>query len=250
VSDVHVEDQGKLLPFYLVCDVSYSMVESDALIAANDILPALSQALEKDPIIGDKVRFGLIDFSDHAQVLLPLCDLLDVDSLPTLEGRGGTSFKAAFDLLRTQIEHDVNLLKADGYKVHRPAVFFLSDGIPTDLDQEWRASYAALTEYDSSTGQGNRMYPNIIPFGLQGCDPAMLQQLIHPATGNQAMKMFLAEKDQTAASAVTKMAKLLVASVIQSGSNLAANGTGVQLPSASDVDDGIKVVEADDDPFL
>lgn len=250
MSDVHQDDQQKLLPFYLVCDVSWSMVESGALDACNQILPSLATALEKDPIICDKVRFGVIDFSDQAQVLLPLCDLLEQTTLPTLEGRGGTSFKAAFELVRAQIERDVNQLKADGFMVHRPAVFFLSDGVPTDHEYEWRAAYSALTEFDKTTQQGFRMYPNIIPFGLAGADPQMLQQLIHPSTGTGAMRMFLAEQDQTAASAVTKMARLLVASVLQSGTGLAGGGTGIVLPTADEVDEGIKAIEADEDIFL
>jgi uncharacterized protein YegL len=250
MSDVRQDDQAKLLPFYLVCDVSWSMVESNALDACNQILPSLTAALEKDPIICDKVRFGVIDFSDTAQVLLPLCDLLEQSTLPNFEGRGGTSFKAAFELLRTQIERDVNQLKADGFMVHRPAVFFLSDGVPTDLQADWEAAFAELTRFDKATGQGFRMYPNIIPFGLVGADPQMLQQLIHPSSGPQAMRMFLMEKDESAASAVTKMAKLLVASVLQSGSGLAGGGTGIVLPTAAEVDDGIKVIEADEDIFL
>lgn len=59
-----------------------SRVESGALEEANKILPSLVQALEKDPIICDKVRFGVIDFSDDARVALPLCDLLEQTSLP------------------------------------------------------------------------------------------------------------------------------------------------------------------------
>ena len=118
------DDKAKLLPFYLVCDVSHSMVESGALTEANNILPSLVQALEKDPIICDKVRFGVMDFSDDARMVLPLCDLSAQTTLPALTVRGGTSFGAAFRLLRTQLETDVAQLRADGYKVHRPAVFF------------------------------------------------------------------------------------------------------------------------------
>lgn len=246
--DVPQDDKAKLLPFYLVCDVSYSMVESGALEEANHILPALVQALEKDPIICDKVRFGVIDFSDDARVLLPLCDLLEQTSLPALEGRKNTSYKAAFELLKGEIERNVNQLKADGYAVHRPAVFFLSDGAPTDPEPEWQAAFQALTAYDKASGQGNRMYPNIIPFGLQGCDPQMLQQLIHPKTPpERAMRLFLAEQDQTPASAVTKMAKLLVASVIQSSTGLAQGSNGIVLPKP---EEGLKSYGADDDVFL
>ena len=246
--DTPQDDQAKRLPFYLVCDVSYSMVESGALEECNRILPSLVQALEKDPIICDKVRFGVIDFSDDARVLLPLCDLLEQTSLPHLEGRKNTSYKAAFDLLKGEIERNVSQLKADGFQVHRPAVFFLSDGAPTDSEADWKASFDALTTYDKAAGTGNRMYPNIIPFGLQGCDPQVLQQVIHPKNPpERAMRLFLAEQDQTPASAVTKMAKLLVASVIQSGSGLAQGGTGIVLPKA---EDGVKSFGADDDVFL
>ncbi|MCB1254258.1 MAG: hypothetical protein M9891_00735 [Austwickia sp.] len=157
-SDAPQDDKAKLLPFYLVCDVSYSMVESGALEECNRILPSLVQALEKDPIICDKVRFGVIDFSDDARVLLPLCDLLEQTSLPNLVGRKNTSYKAAFDLLKAEIERNVTQLKADGYQVHRPAVFFLSDGAPTDPPAEWTASFEALTAYDKASGTGNRMY--------------------------------------------------------------------------------------------
>lgn len=242
------DDKAKLLPFYLVCDVSQSMVESGALQEANNILPSLVQALEKDPIISDKVRFGVVDFSDDARVVLPLVDLLEQTTLPLLEGRGRTSYKAAFDLLRTQIERDVNQLKADGYAVHRPAVFFLSDGAPTDPEPEWRAAFAALTQYDKASGQGNRMYPNIIPFGLQGADPRVLQMVIHPTNPpERAMRLFMADQDQTAASAVTKMAKMLVTSVIQSSTGLAQGSTGIVLPQE---EDGVKSYAADDDVFL
>ncbi|AKT52672.1 hypothetical protein ADJ73_08280 [Arsenicicoccus sp. oral taxon 190] len=178
------------------------MVESGALTEANNILPSLVQALEKDPIICDKVRFGVMDFSDDARMVLPLCDLLEQTTLPQLEGRGRTSYKAAFDLLRTQIERDVNQLKADGFAVHRPAVFFLSDGAPTDAEPDWKAAFAALTQYDKASGTGNRMYPNIIPFGLQGADPRILQEVIHPKNPpERAMRLFMADQDQTAASA-------------------------------------------------
>lgn len=246
--DQPVEDKAKLLPFYLVCDVSYSMVESGALTEANHILPSLVQALEKDPIISDKVRFGVIDFSDDARVILPLCDLLEQNSLPALEGRNRTSYKAAFELLKGEIERNVNQLKADGYQVNRPAVFFLSDGAPTDHESEWKAAFESLTAFDKASGTGNRMYPNIIPFGLQGADPQVLQQVIHPKNPpERATRLFMADQDQTPASAVTKMAKMLVASVIQSSTGMAQGGGGIVLPKA---DEGVKSYGADDDIFL
>ena len=79
---------AKLLPFYLVVDVSYSM-EGPKLESANRIMPQIVDALAQNPILSDKVRFGLIDFSDDAQVRVPLCDLLEPNLvLPALTVRG------------------------------------------------------------------------------------------------------------------------------------------------------------------
>ena len=251
MSDVSRDDQLKLLPCYLVCDVSASMESNNAIDAANQILPELVEALEKDPIICDKVRFGVIDFSDDASLVLPLCDLLEQQSLPQLTTRGGTSYRSAFEFLRKQIEQDVNILKADGYQVHRPAVFFLSDGSPTDPDGSWQSSFADLTNYDKASDTGFRMYPNFIPFGVADADPHIMKELIHPkAPKERAMKMFLADENQNAANAVAQMAKLLVQSVLKSGSGVAGGGGGIVLPEKADVDPGIIVVDADDDLYL
>jgi uncharacterized protein YegL len=65
-----VENIGaKLLPFYVVTDVSYSM-SGRKLDAANQILPRVVDALAQNPILSDKVRIGLVDFSDDAKVQL------------------------------------------------------------------------------------------------------------------------------------------------------------------------------------
>jgi len=242
-----LDDSQKLLPFYLLCDVSASMF--GVLDDVNQILPALTVALERDPIICDKIRFGVIDFSDDARLVLPLCELLDQETLPALSCRGGTNYGAAFDFLRSQLEQDVNTLKADGYLVHRPAVFFLSDGSPTDAESSWRSAFANLTQYDKQTDQGFAFYPNFIPFGLNGCDPRLLQQLIHPTQPKErSMKMFLQAENQGAAEAVTTMAKLLVNSVVKSGAGLAGAG-GIVLPEKGD-DLDVVIVEPDDDLYL
>lgn len=244
------EDKAKLLPFYLVIDVSWSM-DGDNLLAANEIVPTLVEVLAQNPILADKVRFGLIDFSDTAQVLLPLCDLLDPNlALPGLAVRGGTSYAAAFRALRKQIEQDVLQLKADNFSVHRPAVFFLSDGAPTDDDAEWRAAFAELTDYDRQTGTGFAMYPNMIPFGVANADPKVMQQLIHPATGMKQMRMFLMDKGNNPADAIRAMAEIMISSVLSSGMGVAGGASGVVLPDPSQLPSGVSSFASDDDDFL
>jgi uncharacterized protein YegL len=147
----------QILPFYVVCDQSYSM--TDHLDALNDGLAQLHAAVGTDPVVADKTRFCLIGFSGEAEVLQPLCRASDVVGLTDLTTQAATSFGEAFTLLRDTIENDVDELKSRGDQVYRPAVFFLSDGHPTD-HQTWPAAYERLIDPDWPAR------PNIIAFGI------------------------------------------------------------------------------------
>lgn len=234
-----MNEQGKLLPFYLVVDVSASM-SGPRLDAVNQIMPAVVDALAETPILADKVRFGLLDFGTDAQVRLPLCDPLDDDvTLPMLSVRGLTSFAEAFRLLRAEIESNVNQLKADGFLVHRPAVFFLSDGEPTDPVDDWQNAFRELTE-------GFPMYPNLVPCGVAQANPKTMQQLIHPAEGPKRMQMYLMDRGEDAAKAITQIAEILISSMIKSGESMAQGNSGLILPDKSQMPAGVSAYSADD----
>ncbi|MFD0575710.1 vWA domain-containing protein [Dactylosporangium darangshiense] len=219
-------------------DVSISM-QGSKLAAANNILPEIVDALAQQPILSDKVRFGLIDFSDDAGVRLPLCDLLDPGlALPGLSVRGGTSYSAAFTTLRHEMEANIAQLKGDGYVVHRPAVWFISDGAPTDPEPAWRQAFADLTTA--------KAYPNFIPCGVDQADLRVMGSLIHPSDGNKKMALYMMEKNTDPAKAITAMAEILISSMIQSGHSLAGGGTGTILPSKSSLPAGIKQYDPDD----
>lgn len=245
-------DRGKLLPFYLVVDVSWSMTEGDRLPSATRIMTSVLDALSKAPILSDKVRFALIDFSGDAQVRLPLCDLLSGDvQIPQLTARQtGTSYAAAFQLLRSEIESNVKQLRADGYAVHRPAVFFLSDGAPTDPTELWQAEFGALTDYDPTSKQGFSKFPNFVPCGVADADPQILRTLIHPSTGNKQMRMYLMDDGQDPGVAISKIAEILISSMLQSGVSIAQGGSGMILPVDDQVPAGITAHTADPDDFV
>jgi uncharacterized protein YegL len=229
-----VSDQGILLPFYLVVDVSYSMSGSK-LRTANNILPEVADALAKNPILNDKIRFGLIDFSDDARVVLPLCDVSTQSNLPGLTVRTGTNYGAAFRLLRTQTESDVAQLRMDGYKVHRPAVFFLSDGEPGD---NWKDDFDALTRYDPVTKQGFKYYPVIVPFGVEDADADVMRMLVHPRSKS---KLYMMRAGGDAAAAIKAMAEVLISSVLASGQSASTGKSGLVLPTAGQVPDDLDV---------
>jgi len=148
----------QILPFYIVCDESASMEYNGGIDAINNAIPELHAVIASDPLVDDKARICLITFSDDAEVLAPLSHASDIEEMPGVAAAGATSYGAVFRLLKSQIATDIALYRADGYKILRPAVFFITDGQPTD---DWEQDHQALT--DRST---NRQYPNIIAFGV------------------------------------------------------------------------------------
>lgn len=227
-----------VLPFYVVVDVSYSMTmpqknSADGrtpLQAGNDIVKEVKSALDVAPILSDKIRFSLVDFSDDAQVVIPMCDLsrVETNDIPVLAPRGGTSFAAAFTLLKQQISIDVAQLKADGHKVYRPAVFFLTDGEPSESDAVWKAAFSALTD------PSFKERPNVIPFGVADAQKTTLDQLVFP---QGKMRSFLAKGDDPSA-AIRQMSEKLIGSVLASANSIHSAGTsGGFILTEEDEDD-------------
>lgn len=224
--------KAKILPMYVVVDVSWSMSADGKIDAANGIIPSLQAALIENPTLSDLVRFALIDFSDDATVRLPLCDLSMARGAPVLSIRGGTSYAAAFRLLQKEIESNVQTLKGDQFAVHRPAVFFISDGEPTDDDGVWRRAFSSLTSYDKVTKSGFPYFPNFIPFGV-GNDVRkdLMQQLIFPTDRSKA---YFTKDGANPGEALRQMTEVLVMSTMLSGASVGANGPSFLLPEDSE----------------
>ncbi|MGB3442300.1 MAG: hypothetical protein WBA97_26450 [Actinophytocola sp.] len=193
----------QILPFYVVCDQSYSM--ADHLDALNDGLAQLHAAVGTDPVVADKTRFCLIGFAGIAEVLQPLCSPSDVVRLVGLASQAGTNFGEAFTLLREAISEDVARLKADAYQVYRPAVFFLSDGHPTD-PAAWPAAYERLTDPEW------RARPNIIAFGIGDADAATIGRI-------GTFQAFMSRGGVSPAAALHGFARALTTSVVHSVSD-------------------------------
>lgn len=196
----------ELLPFYVVCDVSASMREdgrSDAVTAA---VVATCDAIATNPVVADRTRFGVVAFAADAEVVLPLCDVSFLDALPVLRPRGLTNYGPAFVALRATIEQDVAQLAADGCRVFRPAVFFLTDGRPSDPPAAWRSALGRLRD----PGFGHR--PNIVAFGFGQCDPAVLREVATVAS-------YVASDVVSTAAAIGSFGTLLVESVVASGTS-------------------------------
>ncbi|WP_026422811.1 vWA domain-containing protein [Actinokineospora inagensis] len=152
------ENLGNVLPVYVVADESASM--GPVVGELNSGLAELHQALLREPMAAAKVRFTILGFADDVQVRLSLADLRTESALPVLTTRSTTSYGAAFGELLHRIPADIDALKSQGYSVYRPAVFFLTDGQPTD-EPAWRDPYERLVDKEITHAA-----PNIIACGI------------------------------------------------------------------------------------
>lgn len=209
------EQKQQVLPFYVVCDESYSMV--DEIDNLNNYLSELHEAIGADPVVSDKTRFCVIGFSDTAEVLLPLSELSEVEQIAGLTAKQSTNYDAAFQLLRDTIERDVAMLKGDGHQVYRPAVFFLSDGQPNN--DHWVGSYNRLTD------AAWKPHPNIVAFGIsQEADADTIQKVA-------TFKAFMVNPGVSPTTALHEFAKALTKSIVKSGTALAQDGqVTLQVP--------------------
>jgi uncharacterized protein YegL len=205
---------GNLLPFYLVCDTSASMRADGRIDAMNGAVAATCDVIAAHPVIADRVRLGVLSFSDAAHVELPLCDPTFVDWLPTLRPEGMTSYAAAFRLLRKTIEGDVRQLAADDFRIYRPAAFFFSDGAPTDRADDWRRALADLLDPRFPHR------PNTVSFGFGDADPGVLATVATVAS-------YRATDGTAPAAAIAAFGTTLVESIVASGRT-----GGFQVPDA------------------
>jgi uncharacterized protein YegL len=208
-----VEPKGSILLVYFVADESGSMERNIGEL--NDGLITLQDELQKQPFAAAKVRFSVIGFSDSAFTHLEAADLRSTHWLPTLSAQGLTSYAAAFNELGYRISVDVADLKQQGFTVHRPAVFFLTDGLP-NRNEDWRAARASLLAQPA--------HPNILAFGIGDADASIVLEL---ATKKEfALK---AARGVDTGAALSEFLTSLTQSVINSGQALASGKAELQF---------------------
>lgn len=200
----------QIIPFYALCDESSSM-KGEPVKAINESLVDLHKELSVNPTVADRVRFGLIGFSNEPEVLLELSDLSEVSTMPGLNADGLTYYGKAFNTLRETIQEDIADLKAEGHQVFRPVVFFMSDGAPTDRDT-WTDAHNELIS-PSFSGK-----PKIVAFGIGKCDPEIIKDVA-------TFKAFIQNSDSVSpADALREFATALSQSIVKSASRSTSDG--------------------------
>jgi uncharacterized protein YegL len=199
------EARGVLLPAYVLVDESGSM--GPYVDDLSDGLVSLCEQLRAAPMLAAKLRLAVLGFSDDVRVHLAVADMRQETSLPRITVRGGTSYGAAFNDLATRIPTDVEFLRSEGYKVHRPVVFFLSDGQPTDF--AWKRALAKLGRDKMKAA------PNIIACGMGSAERKTIAEVAtRPEFG------FIAQKGTDLGRAISEFFQALTASLIASSQAL------------------------------
>ncbi|MEU8708877.1 hypothetical protein [Streptomyces sp. NPDC048565] len=203
------ENQGQLLPVYVLADESGSMHPYVGDLNAG--LASLHRSLLGEPMAAAKVRFSVLGFANSVTERLILADLRAENALPRLSASGGTSYEAAFDSLLRRIPQDVDTLKGQGYRVHRPAVFFLSDGQP-NFGDAWRDKHRELTDRSVTTAA-----PNIIACGI---GQAEAETMVSVATHSDFA--FISVPGAQLGASIAGFFTALTKSVVESGNAMAS----------------------------
>ena len=199
------EERYAVFPFYLCLDCSASMAGAP-MESLNHQLPLLRAAVGEDPAVAEVIRFGVVTFSDAARTSLPLSDLSLVEAVPPIAAQGRTSYAAAFDHLREQIERDYAESRSGGDRWYRPAVIFISDGRPTDERERWVASLRRLSDPEW------KRRPNILAFGFGDADPEVLAAV----AGSKPNRAFIAAEGAEPSSVVPELLAGLIQSIVSS----------------------------------
>lgn len=227
-------DAKFILPIYIAVDHSWSMSpgQNNAIDAANSLIPTIVRTCIKNPLADERARFSVIGFNDRAQVVSDLARGTNLN-MHTFEASSGTNFSEVFKLLKTQVESDYATLKADGFKVYRPAVFLITDGEPLD---DPTAAFEALT--DPSFDRR----PNLSVFGLGHNVPSEVVERYTSGKG----RAFITSDSAGAAESLGGFIETLMQSVVSSTSKVSSVTASEEDSGFDWLDDAI----ADEDFFL
>lgn len=118
------------LPVYLLIDTSGSM-SGEPIEAVRNGVQNLIATLRQDPSALEAAYLSVITFSDSAQQVVPLTELLQFQ-IPTFSAGGTTSMGAALSLLADRVNQEVTKTTAEVKGDWKPLVFMMTDGQPTD----------------------------------------------------------------------------------------------------------------------
>lgn len=152
--------------FYIAVDVSGSMDDRDFYGGAdqtpmgrlNTVLPELMIRLLREPLLLGRTWISVCTFNERFSVHLPSVRSDEFEEMDEVRAGGFTDFAELANGLCELIDHDNRTLPIEpGRHWFKPAVFVLSDGIPStdgvtrQPDDAWRPAHARLVrDYDAN----------------------------------------------------------------------------------------------------
>lgn len=231
IVDAEIYEPRIVMPFYIILDLSGSM-QGD--------LPNLEKSLREiihgvtaDFVASDFAMLSIIGFGSGATTLVPLAPTSGMTA-PTLHNMGGTNYSAAFAEFHRAFTADRAKLKAQGDRVFRPCVFFLTDGEPGD---SWKANFDRDLGYDPGTGQGNKAYPFVVAYGFRQANEAVLRQLAYPDFGEKQGRWFFTTSTDVS-TIMKQIVPMIAQSVVSSGQSAQAGAPTIVIPPAAAIAPG------------
>ena len=223
VRDTTAVDGQVIMPFYLLVDVSGSMSSEEAEL--NAAVTELVENIRKDPVVDDLVMLSVITFNHDARTVVPLDSPSSV-TVPHLSTSGGTNYGTAFAEYARAYEQDRARLRAQGMKVYRSCVFFLTDGAPND--RNYLETFTSLFAYDPATNIGNKAFPYFVPYGFRSAPENVVRKLAYPDFGRTRGRWFLSRSNNVR-EVLRAMTAMLGNTVISSGQS-ASQGVPQIMP--------------------
>jgi len=135
--------------------------------------------------------------------------------MPTLTVERATSYGDVFNFLAGCIPHDMDWFKSNGEQIYRPAVFFITDGLPTD--QGWEAEYQRVVDPASP------YRPNIVTFGFGEAEHSTLSYIA-------TFKAYAAFDGEKPARVLRTIAQELTKSIMASSTRAAGGQAIIAMP--------------------
>lgn len=169
-------DGDLVMPFYLVCDVSYSM--RDEMKTLHDEVTRLWQAIRRQGVLDDVILVCVMTFSDHVDIPVELVRMSDCPGIPEFVYGNEAHYGMAFRRLAEEIPRDYAALRREGWRVHQPCVYFLTGGEPYDGD--WHRTFTQTVARDLLANMGEPDPPIFVPFGFRDARVETLRRLAYP----------------------------------------------------------------------
>ncbi|MBU0724897.1 MAG: hypothetical protein KJ904_16730 [Alphaproteobacteria bacterium] len=159
-------------PVVLVLDTSASM-DGPAIAELNDGLAAFQAEVADDPLARLRLDLAIVTCGGGIGVAKSFSPIEDFVP-PLLEAAGDTPLGGALLVALDMLEARKRLYREAGVPYHRPWLFLISDGAPTD-GELWREAAAAIL-----AGETGRKL-SFFAIGVGGADFALLAQISPPS---------------------------------------------------------------------